>query len=144
MEREKESDFNHVPGVPAIDGAAFLTASAGSSTAFASGAGISMAFAGRKLRGKSRFTTRGLHRTRPYEIPDCIGSGKLMDPYQIVDGELDADENRSRPAAIGGGGDADDDDDDAHQSLTRRKEKWNRHNVGKDFNTICQEAKWQG
>ena len=30
------------------------------------------------------------------------------------------------------------------EAASQRKEKWNKHNVGKDFNIICQEAKSKG
>ena len=85
-------------------------------------------FGGSESKGKCRFTTRGLHRMQPYEIPECIG-GKLIP----ADPGIDAGERHSSGAA-----------GRISDTQMQRKEKWNRHNVGKDFNNIYQEAKWKG
>lgn len=65
---------------------------------------------------------------QPYEIPECIG-GKLIP----ADPGIDAGERHSSGAA-----------GRISDTQMQRKEKWNRHNVGKDFNNIYQEAKWKG
>lgn len=87
------------------------------------------------IQCKYRFTTRGLHRMRPYEIPECIG-GDFMAPDfdEIADSRHSAPDARLKSGV----------DETVPASQTQRKEKWNKHNVGKDFNNICQEAKWKG
>ena len=72
---------------------------------------------------------------RPYEIPECIG-GDFMAPDfdEIADSRHSAPDTRLKSGV----------DDAVPASQTQRKEKWNKHNVGKDFNNICQEAKWKG
>ena len=94
------------------------------------------AFGGEESKGKCRFTTRGLHRVQPYEVPECIG-GKLL-PADADDGvDGGAADRRSSGCAERRISDGD-------TQILQRKEKWNRHNVGKDFNNIYQEAKWKG
>ena len=85
-------------------------------------------------RLKCRFTTRGLHRICPYEIPDCIG-GTLFGSELTFDERLcriPAEEDLKLPGEA------------KFPVAQTQKEKWNRHNVGKDNNTIYQEAKWKG
>jgi len=86
----------------------------------------------RVLQNKCRFTTRGLHRIKPYEIPECIG-GKLFVKSETAGDDVDDDEE------VGGGRRK----DQIPEVQTQRRAK-NRHNVGKDFNNICQEAKHKG
>jgi len=81
---------------------------------------------------KCRFTTKGLHRVRPYEIPDCIGESYFGSDFEA---RISFEDPEIRRAA----GDA-----GIPVAQTKRKEKWNRHNVGKDNNTIYHEAKWKG
>jgi len=89
---------------------------------------LSAPYAGKRVQCKYRFTTRGLHRKRPYEMPECIGGDWLTAP--------DVEEEAPRRIKDGAG--------EGDEAASQRKEKWNKHNVGKDFNIICQEAKSKG
>lgn len=66
--------------------------------------------------GKMRYRTRGLYRTQPYEVPDCMNQKLETSGFFL----------------------------EARMSLTERKERWNQHNVGKDCNSIYHEARFKG
>jgi len=103
-------------------------------TSSVSSGALSRPYEARDPRLKFRFTTRGLHRIRPYEIPDCIG-GALFGSESFFEErhcQIPGDENRR----ISG--------EERVPATQMQKEKWTRHNVGKDNNTIYHEAKWKG
>jgi len=114
----------------------FVSSSASSSSSSSaidpSAVCLSTPYAGKRVQCKYRFTTRGLHRKRPYEMPECIGGDGMTAP------DWEDEAPRKMKDAAGDGEEA------ASASTTQRKEKWNKHNVGKDFNIICQEAKSKG